>query len=367
MSSTMRAARLHQPGQPFKIDSVAIPSIADDEVLVKVEACGVISNMNAVFSGKYWYHLPPMPAIIGLDAAGVITKVGPRVNGFVAGDRVYINPLLSCGTCHFCRTGKPVACSYSAFKGYFAFSKPAVKQLQENPWGGFAEYSVSQARNLVKLPKEVSFEHGARFGYLGTSFAALELGGTRSGSWVLINGVTGILGVGAVLWALGMGATRILGLGRNAEVMAQLRALAPNRVFTLALGERSIPEWVHEHTDGLGTDMLLDCTGRGSAPSTTLDGLKSLKPEGIAINVSALTDPLPINPVHFMTTQIQYRGSNWFNIAQGQRMADLVRSGTVNLDHIQPRVYALDQVNEALAEVGKRPGGFVNIVVAPGK
>ena len=65
MSSTMRAARLHQPGQPFKIDSVAIPSIADDEVLVKVEACGVISNMNAVFSGKYWYHLPPMPAGIG--------------------------------------------------------------------------------------------------------------------------------------------------------------------------------------------------------------------------------------------------------------------------------------------------------------
>ena len=184
---------------------------------------------------------------------------------------------------------------------------------------------------------------------------------------MLINGVTGILGVGAVLWALGMGATRILGLGRNPEVMAQLRALAPNRVFTLTLGERSIPEWVHEHTDGLGADMLLDCTGRGSAPSTTLDGLKSLKPEGTAINVSALTDPLPINPVHFMTTQIQYRGSNWFSVAQGQRMADLVRSGTVNLDHIQPRVYALDQVNEALAEVGKRPGGFVNIVVAPGE
>ena len=81
--------------------------------------------------------------------------------------------------------------------------------------------------------------------------------------------------------------------------------------------------------------------------------------------MSALTDPLPINPVHFMTTQIQYRGSNWFNIAQGQRMADLVRTGTVNLDVIKPRVYPLEEVNEALAEVGQRPGGFVNIVIAP--
>ena len=365
MSNTMRAARLHQPGQPFKVDRVPLPTIRDDEVLVKVHACGVISNMNAVFSGKYWYHLAPLPAIVGLDACGVISQVGPRVNDFAPGDRVYINPLLSCGTCHFCRTGKPVACTYSAFKGYFAFSNRAVKQLQENPWGGFAEYTVSQARNLVKLPTEVSFEHGARFGYLGTSFAALELGGTKSGSWVLINGVTGILGVGAVIWALGMGATRILGLGRNKEIMAQLRALAPNRVFTLGLEEGSIPEWVQSLTDGLGADMLLDCTGRGSATSTTLDCLKSLKPEGTGINVSALTDPLPINPVHFMTTQIQYRGSNWFNIAQGQRMADLVRTGTVNLDVIKPRVYPLEEVNEALAEVGQRPGGFVNIVIAP--
>ena len=64
MKDTMRAARLHQPGKPMQIDTVAVPKIRPHEVLVRVEAAGVISNMNAVFSGQYWYHLPPLPAIV---------------------------------------------------------------------------------------------------------------------------------------------------------------------------------------------------------------------------------------------------------------------------------------------------------------
>lgn len=367
MKDTMRAARLHERGQALRIDSVAVPKIRPHEVLVRVEACGVISNMNAVFSGQHWYHLPPLPAIVGLDAAGVVEMLGDAVKDFSQGDRVYINPLLSCGSCHHCRSGSPTHCSFSAFRGYFAFSERAVKLLEENPHGGFSEYTAAPARNLVKLPKEVSFELGARWGYLGTSFAALELGGARGGSWVLINGVTGILGVGAVLWALGMGAARILGLGRNREILERVKALAPRRIDVLALGERPIGEWALEHTDGIGADMLLDCTGRGSAPATTLDALGGLKPGGTAINVSALADPLPINPVKFMTAQLQYRGSNWFSVAQGGRMAEMARCGAVALDNIENRIFPLAQVNEALAEVKKRPGGFVNIAVAPGR
>ncbi len=367
MKEKMRAARLHEPGKPLRIESVAVPQIRPHEVLVRVEACGVISNMNAVFSGEYWYHLPPLPAIVGLDAAGVIEKTGEGVTEFKAGDRVYINPLLSCGNCHHCRNGNPTNCSFSAFRGYFAFSAQGVRLLEENPYGGFAEYTAAPAHNLVRLPLEVSFELGARWGYLGTSFAALEAGGTRGGSWVLVNGVTGILGVGAVLWALGIGAARVLGLGRNRDIMTRVKALAPRRIDTLALGERPIAEWTRERTDGIGADMLLDCTGRGSLPATTLDALAGLKPGGVAVNVSALTDPLPINPVKFMTAQLQYRGSNWFSVAQGQRMAEMARCGAVELDRIEPRVYPLAEVNDALAEVKKRPGGFVNIVVAPGR
>ena len=72
----MRAARLHEPGKPMRVDQVDRPQPRPSDVLVQVKACGVIPNMNAVFSGRYWHHLPPLPAIVGLDAAGVVAEVG---------------------------------------------------------------------------------------------------------------------------------------------------------------------------------------------------------------------------------------------------------------------------------------------------
>ena len=91
------------------------------DVLVRVKACGIIPNMNAIFSGRLWNHLPPLPASVGLDAAGVIAKAGSEVTDVAVGDRVYVNPWLSCGMCSYCRTGEPMLCSAAAFQGYFGF------------------------------------------------------------------------------------------------------------------------------------------------------------------------------------------------------------------------------------------------------
>jgi alcohol dehydrogenase len=117
----MRSARLHEPGQPLRIDTVEIPEPRPRDVLVRVKACGIIPNMNAIFSGRLWNHLPPLPASVGLDAAGVIAEVGSEVTDVAVGDRVYVNPWLSCGMCSYCRAGELMLCSAAAFQGYFGF------------------------------------------------------------------------------------------------------------------------------------------------------------------------------------------------------------------------------------------------------
>ena len=121
MAASMRAARLHEPGQPLRIDTVDVPEARPRDVLVEVKACGVIPNMSAIFSGKLWNQLPPLPASVGLDAAGVIAKVGSEVTDVAVGDRVYVNPWLTCSTCAYCRAGEPMLCSAAAFQGYFGF------------------------------------------------------------------------------------------------------------------------------------------------------------------------------------------------------------------------------------------------------
>jgi alcohol dehydrogenase len=365
MAAQMRAARLYEPGQPMRIDRIDRPQPRPSDVLVQVKACGVIPNMNAVFSGRYWHHLPPLPAVVGLDAAGVVVEVGANVSNVAIGDRVYVNPLLSCGSCHYCRYETPLLCSSAAFQGYFGFFPGSMKLIEAYPYGGFGEYMTAEPHRLVKLPTAVTFDQAARFGYLGTSFSALRFGAVGAGSWIAINGITGTLGVGATLLALAMGATRILGFGRNREVLAQVKALAPARVDTMALGDQPAADWLRERTDGLGVDVLLDCTGRGGAASTTLDAVGGLKRGGVAINIGALSEPLPLNATRFMNSRLQYRGSNWFTTGEAQLMAEMVDVGVFDLSRIVPRPFPLEGVNDALACVRERPGGFVNVVVNP--
>jgi alcohol dehydrogenase len=365
MGAQMRAARLHEPGKPMRVDQVERPRPRPSDVVVQVKACGVIPNMNAIFSGKLWNLLPPLPAIVGLDSAGVVAEVGASVSNLSVGDRVYVNPLLSCGSCHYCRYESPLLCSNAALQGYFGFFPESMKLIEAYPYGGFGEYMTAEPHRLVKLPTQVTFNQAARFGYLGTSFSGLRFGGVGAGTWLGINGITGTLGVGATLLALAMGATRILGFGRNREVLAQVKALAPARVDTMALGDHPIADWLRERTDGLGVDVLLDCTGRGAAASTALDALGGVKRGGVAINIGALSEPLPLNAMRFMNSRLQYRGSNWFTTGEAQTMAEMAGVGIFDLSEIVDHPFPLERVNDALAFVRDRPGGFVNVVVNP--
>src|SRR5262245_22753753 len=348
MASLMRLARLHEPGQPLRIDSVPRPTLRPDDVLVQVKSCGVIPNMNAIFSGKLWNQLPPLPASVGLDAAGVIAEVGENVTELRVGQRVYVNPWLACGQCAYCRADEPMLCAASAFQGYFGFFPHSLPQLARYPFGGFSEYLTAAPQRLVILSDKVTFDQAARFGYIGTSFAALRGGNVGAGTWLAINGMTGTLGVAAALLGLGMGATRIIGFGRNRAVLDRLKTLAPDRIQTLALDDRPIAEWMREQTDGLGADVLVDCSARAAAASVTADALNGLKRGGTAINIGALTEPLPIQPIRFMTGRIAFRGSNWFTTGEGQLMAEMAATGVLNLSHLEPHPYPLERVNDAL-------------------
>ena len=371
MKKTMRAARLVTPGEPFVVSEIPVPEVRPGDVLVNVKACGVVPNMNAVVSGKHWYILPPQPAVYGLDCAGVIDSVGPGVEAFKPGDRVFINPLLTCGHCHYCLCGQDVLCPSFTLRGYFGTGPESVKLMEKYPYGGFSEYTLAPEDKLVKLPDNVSFEQGARLGYLGTSYAALKSSGVGPGSTVLVNGVTGTLGVGAVLLALAMGATRILGIGRKPEVMARLEKLGRGRVKTLAVGpddaaakgQGGVPGWVREQTDGLGAHVLVDLQARSAPNELTHEAVHSLRKGGTACMVGAVEGKLAFDYVWFFITGIKLTGSLWFTTADGDAMMEMARAGTLDLSSLETQAFPLDKVNDALALAAGSPGGFTNVVV----
>ena len=331
----MRCARLHATGEKLRIETIPRPQVRPHDVVVAVEACGVVPNLNHVLSGPARLVLPPLPAVIGLDAAGVVSEVGSDVARFKPGDRVYINPLPCCGTCRQCRAGREQICQDITFRGYFGFTPGAERLQREYPWGGYSEFTLAPARNLAPLPANVTFEQAARFGYFGSSYSALKQAKVRAGSWLLINGVTGTLGVGAVLFALGMGASRILGVGRNRGLLAKVKALAPNRIEVVSIGDQPIGEWARACTDGYGPNAIVDCTTR-LTPSTLLEqAVSSLQRGGIAVSVGGLAEKISLTPNIVMNNEWELRGSCWFNTSDAEEMAELIGRGVVDLGSLE--------------------------------
>lgn len=366
----MRAARCHQAGGPFSVDRVDTPSPRPNDVLVEIEACGLVPNLINVLKlmdlEQAPLHVPRPPVIYGLDPAGVIVEKGSLVHGFEIGDRVYVNPLRYCGSCRPCRMGKFGGCDYVALNGYFGVGAKSSQTLQDYPQGGYAEYLIAPQYSLVKLPDNVSFEAAARWGYLGTSYRALRRANVDMSTTVLVNGASGTLGLGAVLFALALGAPKILGVGRNPELLAKVKAVAPERIEVLSVrSNESIAAWARSLTEGVGADVVIDALPTGSSAESFLAAAAALARSGVHVNIGGVLEDVPVSLFDAMNNDQSFVGSFWFTTQQGQEMANLAASGLVRLDVLEHEVFPLDEINNALTIIGKRTGGFSNFVIAP--
>ena len=375
--TTMVAARLHKYGEPMRLDRLPIPEPRPRDVLVEVKACGIVPNLARVVANFFGTQapdpkaMPPLPAIFGLDPTGVIKAVGDQVRSIRPGDRVYVNPARKCGSCRMCRSGQPLDCPEFTFQGYFGRSQDIMKAY---PYGGLCQYITAPEDALVKLPDNVSFEAAARFGYFGTAYAAMKKLGVGPGQTLLVNGISGMLGLNAAMLALAMGATRILGTGRNTALLERVKELSPQRIEVFALDDTKdsppgpahpLVTWAKSFTDGHGVDSVLDCLPPGATAAALMRALYTLRRGGRAVNVGAVMEVLPLNAFWLMTNRIGLQGSVWFTTGEGEEMAAMVSAGTLDVSCFENRIFPLSQVNEALAAMDNRNGGFSNFIVDP--
>jgi len=365
----MQAARLHQIGAPLQIDTVPTPEPRPTDILVEIKACGVVPNLpNVLANWETWFPhqpLPPLPATFGLDATGIVVAVGSQVVGVSPGERVYINPLRGCGSCRHCRANEPAYCGRAVFQGYFAFGRDTRALFENYPHGGLGQYQTAPQSSVVKIPDNMDFNQAARLGYLGTSYGALMRTGLRPGDTLLINGISGTLGVGAVVLALALGVTRILGVARDRDLLARVKALAPDRIEVFSAEDGSVTDWARGLTDGDGVDAVIDSLGARAPANATLNALMALRKGGTLVLIGGGAEPASMNVKWLMDNSIRVQGSLWFTPAQGQQIADMVRFGVLDMSVFLPKVFPLSEVNNLLAHIDERQGGFTNFVIAP--
>jgi alcohol dehydrogenase len=366
---TMLAARMHEIGGPLLLEQIPIPEPRPTDVLVAVKACGVVPNLkNVLTKWPEWFPnlpLPKLPAIFGLDPAGVVAEVGSQVQTIRRGDRVYVNPARGCGSCRACRSSEIVNCRGFTFQGYFGRGPLSQAVFEAYPYGGLSEYITAPQSSLVKLPDNVSFEAAARFGYLGTAYAAIRKADVGPGRTLLVNGIGGALGLCVALVSLATGVTKILGTGRNQALLDRVKALAPSRIDVFAVGKRAVQEWAMEMTGDEGVDAVIDTLPPGAPASAMLDAFRSLRRGGRAVDIGGVAETLPLNIHWMMGMNIHLIGSCWFTTGEGQELAEMARVGTLDLSVLQHKRVALKDVNNALSSLQDANRGFNNFVVIP--
>lgn len=368
MSTTMRAARMHAIGEPMRLEQIELPSPGLGEVRVKVHAVNIVPNLGNILNmWTTWFPedpLPTLPAVFGLDPAGVVDAVGEGVQDFAVGDRVYVNPGRYCLSCRACRNGDLINCASYAFSGYFGFSATALDLLDRYP-GGLSEQMLAPAYSLVRIPDTLDFNSAARFGYLGTMYSALRKAQAGPGKSVLVNGISGTLGISAALFARGFGITKLYGTGRDKGLLEQVKKICPERIEVHSLEDGPVDEWIHERTNGHGVDIYVDALGPGAQHETFRQGLRSLARGAVAVDIGAAMGDLPIDIHRMMNQQQTLIGSAWFTAGDGQNMADMVASGDFDLSWLEHKVYPLTDINEAISGIAERNGGFSNFIIDP--
>jgi L-iditol 2-dehydrogenase len=175
---TMRAAVYRGPDD-LRVETVPVPRIGPDELLVKVAACGVCPTDIK----KILYGTVPPPRIFGHETAGTIVRAGPRVRGFKAGDRVALHHHVPCLECHACRHRAFAQCAQYKRTGITAGFEPAG--------GGFAEYVRVMPfvlPGVVRIPARNSFEEGAMLEPVNTVLKAVKRLALLAGDAVLVAG-----------------------------------------------------------------------------------------------------------------------------------------------------------------------------------
>ncbi len=239
---------------------VPVPEIDDEDLLVRVKACGVCGSDVHGYDGSTGRRIPPL--VMGHEAAGVVEQVGARVTDFAKGDRVTFDSTVFCGKCAYCRRGECNLCDNRRVLG--------VSCGEYRRHGAFAEYVSVPARISFRLPDSVPFEHAALIEALSVAIHAVrrKAPGPNDPVVVIGCGMIGLLII-QVLRVNGCGPIIAVDVDRRRRATAERLGAA----HTID-GATDVPAAVRERTGGHGAAQSFEVVGRSATVQTAVRSVR---------------------------------------------------------------------------------------------
>lgn len=330
----------------FELLDAPRPEIADDEVLIRVQACGICGSDIHGADGSSGRRVPPI--IMGHEASGEIAEVGAAVSDWKIGQRVAFDSMLYCGECDSCKNGRTNLCPERRVIGV------SCDDYRRN--GAFAEFVQLPARVLFEMPAALSFEEAAFGEPVAVAMHAVRQVRLVGGETVLVIGA-GLIGLLVVQALKAAGADRVYCTDLDANRLELAKTLGADDAWTP--GETA--ENVKRLTEGQGADVVMEVVGIEPTIKQAIACVKNGGAVGCVGNLAPNVE-MPLQQV--VTREITLYGSCASSGEYGDALA-AVAKGDIQVKPLISAVANLEEGNDWFARLQKNDEGLMKVILKP--
>lgn len=329
--------------EPFKVEITEVPNPTiqkSDDVIVCVTSGGICGSDIGIWNGTN--SLATYPRLIGHEFGGIVTETGSAVTSVKPGDKVAVDPVISCGHCYACRIGRHNVCS-------------TLEVMGVHRDGGFAEYVKASEKNIHKF--HVDFNE-AYLGLVEPFTIGVEINNRAQitkGDKVLIMG-SGPIGITAMQVAKRKGAEVIM----TDLVKERLdKALSMGADEVVLVSEEDLSERLMEFTDNEGIPVIVDtvCT-----PSSFEQSVQLACPAGRIVVLGLKNQASSITMADITKKELTIVGSRLNNNCFDEVIAGF-EDKTLHPEQLMTKAYNYKDIMEALTMIKEHPQDVLKIVL----
>jgi S-(hydroxymethyl)glutathione dehydrogenase/alcohol dehydrogenase len=355
-----KGALIWEFNRPWSIEEIEIGDPVKDEVKIQMEAAGMCHSDHHLVTGGI--PMAGFPVLGGHEGAGIVTEVGPGVEGLEPGDHVVLSFIPSCGVCPSCQAGMRNLCDLGALllsgtavsDGTNRIHAKGQPVFPMTLLGTFSPYMVVHKSSVVKIDKSIPFEVACLVGCgVTTGYgSAVRTADIRPGDDVAVIGVGGV-GMSALQGAVAAGARNVFVIEpvewkRDAALKFGATHVYPDigsafggvAEVTQGLMAKKVIVTVGE-LDGKDVDNYVNLTSKGGTCVVTAIG--NMLDTNVTLNLAMLT---------LMQKNLQgtiFGGGNpHYDIPQ---LLSMYKAGKLNLDDMITRQYKLEQINDGYTDM----------------
>ncbi len=340
----MKAVRLEGIDQIF-VHDVEKPVPGPEDLLVRVEACGICGTDRHLLHGEF----PSTPPVtLGHEFSGIIEEMGGAVSGFAVGSRITGNPNIHCGRCDQCQVNRVNLCRNLSAIGIHRD-------------GGFSEFVIVPQKQAYALPLSLDPLHGAFCEPLACCLHGVDIAQIKTGSSVIVLG-GGVIGLLTVQLARLAGAATVVLVTRQESKRTLAETLGATH--TIDPGAGDVTARISGPSGMLpgGADVVIECAG---VAETVEQSVRLARSGGtvVILGVMAQGAKVSFEPFDILFRELRVLGS-FINPDTHGRAAAMIASGIIKVGPLISRTISLDEAPEAIRNPA-RPGE-VRALVVPG-